>query len=215
MLNLLTDIAPGKYLIKDERQMHKFISSVIEVLKKKVAIIANKYCNKYYKSDPSAASLTILNEGLLKFFTQCPHYDPTTKCISGIEDDKHLVNLLSKIWVRCAMDLNKKYNSQKSTITASAYDIDDLQTKSHHKTAVHSTTMVERELLTEVLSFLRSQPNQILFEVFNAYLIDGLSHAEISKKFGISVKTSRNRKSDAVELVKAHFRDRFKDLYLK
>jgi RNA polymerase sigma-70 factor (ECF subfamily) len=137
-------------------------------------------CERYAGTNDDI--IEILNDGFLKIFKEINRYSPSyTDTVASFK------GWLRKIMVYTAIDhyrKNKKYFSNEFTEPTT------LQIASSQESALDKLSYEEILKAIQLLS-------PAYRTVFNLFVIDGLSHEEISKKLGIAEGTSKSNLSKA------------------
>lgn len=137
-------------------------------------------CERYAGNHDDAKD--ILNEGFLKIFREIYKYKP------AYEDSMaSFTGWLRKIMVYTSIDHYRKNKKHLLNIQA---DPTLLQIASTYETAI------EKMSYEEILSAIQLL-SPAYRTVFNLFVIEGLSHIEISKKLGIAEGTSKSNLSKA------------------
>ncbi len=137
-------------------------------------------CDRYTSNEEDA--LEILNDGFLKVFKEIHHYSPAyTDVVSSFK------GWLRKIMVYTAIDHFRKYHKHKMVM-----DLDQvvMQVPSGGEDALDKLSYEEIIRGIQELS-----PGYRT--VLNLFIIEGLSHEEISEQLGISTGTSKSNLSKA------------------
>ena len=137
-------------------------------------------CDRYTNNQEDA--LEILNDGFLKIFKEIHHYQPAyADVVSSFK------GWLRKIMVYTAIDHFRKYHKQRM--------ITELDNVVFQVSAV-SEDAVEKLAHEEIIRAVQDlSPGYRT--VFNLFVIEGLSHEEISQRLDISVGTSKSNLSKA------------------
>jgi RNA polymerase sigma factor (sigma-70 family) len=137
-------------------------------------------CDRYTNRQDDA--LEILNDGFLKIFREIHHYQPAyADVVSSFK------GWMRKIMVYTAIDHFRK-NQKHQLVTQ--LDSVVFQVESSGETAIDKLSYEEIIRGVQELS-----PGYRT--VFNLFIIDGLSHEEISNQLGISTGTSKSNLSKA------------------
>ena len=137
-------------------------------------------CDRYANKQDDAVE--ILNDGFLKIFKEIHHYKPAyTDVVSSFK------GWLRKIMVYTAIDHFRK-NHKHSIVTQ--LDSVVYQVSSRHEDAVDKLSYEE---IIRAIQWLSPGYRT----VFNLFIIEGLSHEEISNQLDISVGTSKSNLSKA------------------
>lgn len=137
-------------------------------------------CDRYANKQDDAVE--ILNDGFLKVFKEIHRYQPAyADVVSSFK------GWVRKIMVYTAIDHFRKYHKQRMVT-----HLDDLvyQLPSVNEDAIEKLTYDEIIKAIQDLS-------PAYRTVFNLFVIDGLSHDEISGQLGIAVGTSKSNLSKA------------------
>ena len=137
-------------------------------------------CLRYAGNKDDAVE--ILNDGFLKIFKQIQKYKP-----AYADNMASFKGWLRQIMVYTSIDHYRK-NKNHSINNYTSPDL--LQIASSYETAIDNLSFAE--ILKAV-----HQLSPAYRTVFNLFVIDGLSHAEISKKLGIVEGTSKSNLSKA------------------
>jgi RNA polymerase sigma-70 factor (ECF subfamily) len=137
-------------------------------------------CDRYANKQEDAVE--ILNDGFLKIFREIHHYSPAyADVVSSFK------GWLRKIMVYTAIDHFRK-NHKHTLVTQLDHVV--YQVSSTHEDAIDKLSYEEIIRAVQHLS-----PGYRT--VFNLFIIEGLSHEEISNKLDISVGTSKSNLSKA------------------
>ncbi|MBL7745535.1 MAG: RNA polymerase sigma factor [Chitinophagaceae bacterium] len=137
-------------------------------------------CDRYTNNQEDAVE--ILNDGFLKIFREIHHYQPAySDVVSSFK------GWLRKIMVYTAIDHFRK-NQKHKVLT-------DLDNVVYHVEAVNEDAIdkLSHEEIIRAIQELSPGYRTVL----NLFIIDGLSHEEISKHLGISTGTSKSNLSKA------------------
>jgi RNA polymerase sigma-70 factor (ECF subfamily) len=137
-------------------------------------------CDRYTSNQED--SLEILNDGFLKIFKEIHHYQPAyADVVSSFK------GWLRKIMVYTAIDHFRK-NQKHKVVT----ELDSVvyQVESVNEDAIDKLS--HEEIIRSIQELSPGYRT-----VFNLFVIDGLSHEEISNKLGISTGTSKSNLSKA------------------
>ncbi len=137
-------------------------------------------CDRYTHNQEDA--IEILNDGFLKIFKEIHHYKPAyADVVSSFK------GWLRKIMIYTAIDHFRK-NHKHTMVT----ELDSViyQFQSAHENALDKLS--HEEIIRAIQKLTPGYRT-----VFNLFVIDGLSHEEISNKLGISVGTSKSNLSKA------------------
>jgi RNA polymerase sigma factor (sigma-70 family) len=137
-------------------------------------------CERYAGNNDDI--MEILNDGFLKIFKEIYRYQP-----AYVDTVSSFKGWLRKIMVYTAIDHYRK-NKKYSTTDDSEPTI--LQIAATNETALDKLSYDEILKAIQLLS-------PAYRTVFNLFVIDGLSHDEISKKLGIAEGTSKSNLSKA------------------
>lgn len=141
---------------------------------------AMSICDRYTHRQED--SVEILNDGFLKIFKEIHHYTPAyTDEVSSFK------GWLRKIMIYTSIDHFRKNNKHKGTteLDAALYHLE-----SHHESAFDKISY------DEIIHFIQNL-SPVYRVVFNLFIIEGMSHEEISSQLGISVGTSKSNLSKA------------------
>ncbi len=125
----------------------------------------------------------IVNDGFLKIFKELYAFKP----VYGNEEIA-LKGWIKRIMINTAIDYYRKYHKQQMMLNGkedAALMLTD-----------NSETSLDKMSYDEVIKIVQKL-SPMYRAVFNLYVIDGLSHEEISKHLGISVGTSKSNLSKA------------------
>jgi len=137
-------------------------------------------CERYTGSNEDAVE--ILNDGFLKIFKEIYKYKPAyTNRIASFK------GWLRKIMVYTAIDHFRKF--RKHTLPGHEDPV-TLQVASHFENPLDKMTYEELLKLVQKLS-------PAYRTVFNLFVIEGMSHEEISKQLGIAEGTSKSNLAKA------------------
>ncbi len=137
-------------------------------------------CDRYANKQEDAVE--ILNDGFLKIFREIHHYQPAyADVISSFK------GWLRKIMVYTAIDHFRK-NQKHQMIT-------QLDSVVYHLPTIHEDA-VEKLSYEEIIRAIQ-ELSPGYRTVFNLFIIEGLSHEEISGQLGISTGTSKSNLSKA------------------
>ncbi|MGV3658509.1 MAG: RNA polymerase sigma factor [Chitinophagaceae bacterium] len=120
----------------------------------------------------------VVNDGFVKAFRHFANF----KCPDGMEPQKSLMAWLKSIMVHTAIDELRK--------THLVPEIGNLPNQAD-TTVDHQTRADNGLLYKELIDELKKLP-PVYRAVFNMYVIDGYTHAEIGAHLGISVGTSKS-----------------------
>lgn len=135
-------------------------------------------CLRFSRSRESA--LEMLNDGFLKVFLKINQYN----------SEYPFKPWLRKIIVNAAIDHYRKYQQNQT---------DNFEVSEVHSPVYNEALdQLEFEDLLQVMQLLPAAYQM----VFNLYVVEGLSHAEIAKKLGVSVGTSKSNLSKARQKIK-------------
>jgi RNA polymerase sigma factor (sigma-70 family) len=137
-------------------------------------------CDRYTNNQEDAVE--ILNDGFLKIFREIHHYQPAyTDVVSSFK------GWLRKIMVYTAIDHFRKFHKHRM--------MTELDNVVYQVPAV-SEDAFEKLSHEEIIRAIQDlSPGYRT--VFNLFVIEGLSHEEISQQLGISVGTSKSNLSKA------------------
>ncbi len=137
-------------------------------------------CDRYANKQDDA--IEILNDGFLKIFREIHHYKPAyADVVSSFK------GWLRKIMVYTAIDHFRK-NHKHQMVS----QLDNVV----YQVATASEDAVDKLSYDEIIrSVQQLSPGYRV--VFNLFIIEGLSHEEISKQLGVSVGTSKSNLSKA------------------
>jgi RNA polymerase sigma factor (sigma-70 family) len=137
-------------------------------------------CDRYAKKQEDA--LEILNDGFLKIFKEIHNYKPAyADVISSFK------GWMRKIMIYTAIDHFRK-NQKHRMVT-------QLDNVVYHIPTVHEDA-IEKLSYEEIIRAIQElSPGYRI--VFNLFIIEGLSHEEISRQLGISSGTSKSNLSKA------------------
>jgi RNA polymerase sigma-70 factor (ECF subfamily) len=137
-------------------------------------------CDRYTNNQEDA--IEILNDGFLKIFREIHHYKPAyADVVSSFK------GWLRKIMIYTAIDHFRK-NHKHSMVT-------ELDSVMYQFQAVQETAVDKLSHEEIIRAIQKLTPGYRT--VFNLFIIDGLSHEEISNKLGISIGTSKSNLSKA------------------
>jgi RNA polymerase sigma factor (sigma-70 family) len=137
-------------------------------------------CDRYTNKQEDAVE--ILNDGFLKIFKEIHHYQPAyTDVVSSFK------GWLRKIMVYTAIDHFRKY--QKHRMVA---ELDNVV----YQVAAVSEDALDKLSYEEIIRAVQ-ELSPGYRTVFNLFVIEGLSHDEISTQLGISTGTSKSNLSKA------------------
>ena len=137
-------------------------------------------CERYAGNNYDAVE--ILNDGFLKIFKELHKYRP-----AYADSIASFKGWLRKIMVYTAID---QYRKNKKHLLNGHADPSLLQIASHYETALDKLSYEEILKAVQLLS-------PAYRTVFNLFVIEGLSHDEISQKLGIAEGTSKSNLSKA------------------
>ena len=159
--------------VRNERESQKIIYSSFYGY-------AMTICERYALNKDD--SVEILNDGFLKIFKELHKYHP-----SYADSMASFKGWLRQIMVYTSID---HFRKNKKHILNGHADPSLLQIVSHHESALDKLTYEEIIKAVQNLS-------PAYRTVFNLFVIDGLSHDEISKKLGIAEGTSKSNLAKA------------------
>lgn len=137
-------------------------------------------CDRYTSNQEDAVE--ILNDGFLKIFREIHHYQPAyADVISSFK------GWLRKIMVYTAIDHFRK-NQKHKVVT----ELDNVV----YQVEAVSEDAIDKLSHEEIIRAIQ-ELSPGYRTVFNLFIIDGLSHEEISNKLGISTGTSKSNLSKA------------------
>ena len=137
-------------------------------------------CDRYTNNQDDAVE--ILNDGFLKIFREIHHYKPAyTDVVSSFK------GWLRKIMIYTAIDHFRKFHKHKmvTSLDAVSYEFSSINEDAIDKLSHEEIIKAIQELTPGYRT------------VFNLFVIDGLSHEEISDRLGISIGTSKSNLSKA------------------
>ena len=148
-------------------------------------------CDRYASNQEDA--IEIINDGFLKIFREIHNYQPAySDVVSSFK------GWLRKIMIYTAIDHFRKYHKHQM--------VTDLDTVMYQAPA-HTIDALDRISHEEIIRCVQ-QLSPGYRAVFNLFVIDELSHEEISKELGISVGTSKSNLAKArKQLQKILFRE--------
>lgn len=126
------------------------------------------------------AALEIVNDGFLKVFTKIEQYDVS----------KNFKPWLRKILVRAAIDYYRKYGERKLEVVQMTTSDDSTYNEALDQLAYDDLMLIIQQL----------SPAYRL--VFNLYVVEGYSHAEVAEQLGISIGASKSNLSKARQKIK-------------
>ena len=137
-------------------------------------------CDRYTSRQEDAVE--ILNDGFLKVFREIHHYQPAySDVVSSFK------GWVRKIMVYTAIDHFRKYQKHKM--------VTDMDSVVYQVAAVNESAVDKLSYEEIIRSVQELSPGYRT--VFNLFVIDGLSHDEISRQLGISTGTSKSNLSKA------------------
>ena len=137
-------------------------------------------CDRYTSRQEDAVE--ILNDGFLKVFREIHHYQPAySDVVSSFK------GWVRKIMVYTAIDHFRKYQKHKM--------VTELDSVVYQVAAVNESAVDKLSYEEIIRSVQELSPGYRT--VFNLFVIDGLSHDEISRQLGISTGTSKSNLSKA------------------
>ncbi len=136
-------------------------------------------CQRYCRTQDEARE--VLNDGFLKVFNKIESYDSSMSFRAW----------LKRILINTAID---NYRAQSRHYNH--YDLDRVMTHAREE-----ETPLDRISHEELLKKVQLLPPAYKL-CFNLFVIDGLTHEEISRKLGISVGTSKSNVTRARELLR-------------
>jgi len=137
-------------------------------------------CERYAGNNDDI--MEILNDGFLKIFKEIYRYKP-----SYIDTVASFKGWLRKIMIYTAID---HYRKNKKHLVNGYMEPSSLQIASSNETAIDKLSYEEILKAIQLLS-------PAYRTVFSLFVIDGLSHEEISQKLGIAEGTSKSNLSKA------------------
>lgn len=169
-----------KYCLKDDRKSQQLL---YESYYKFALKIAFRYIDDYNDA------LTITNDSFIKVFKNLKQFELTAD--AQILEPRFF-GWLKKIVINTSLDFLKKENRQISFENIDNPQIWELSEKSE---------LADSKLLyKELIGFLKELPPSYN-RVFNLYVIDGYSHAEIAELLHISIGTSKSNLFKAKEIL--------------
>lgn len=126
-------------------------------------------------------ALDILHEGFIKIFRYIARYQTGTNLAAWVK----------RIMVNTAIDNYRKTSKNRTSDLETAYDVCSLD--------ADAVSQITAENIMEAIQELPSQYRTI----FNLFIIEGYSHAEIGQKLGINESTSRSNLAKARKKLKA------------
>lgn len=132
-------------------------------------------CRRYAKSEQTAKEM--LNDAFLKVFTKIDQYDT----------HQPLKPWLRRILINAAIDHHRKYESQQPI----------LQSLEESPPMLNTQNKGFEQLAYEDVVRLLQHLSPAYRTVFNLYVVDGYTHAEIAHQLGISVGTSKSNLAKA------------------
>jgi RNA polymerase sigma factor (sigma-70 family) len=137
-------------------------------------------CDRYTSNQEDA--LEIMNDGFLKIFKEIHHYQPAYADVVG-----SFKGWLRKIMVYTAIDHFRKNQKHKvvTELDSVVYQVESVSEDAIDKLSHEEIIRAVQELSPGYRT------------VFNLFIIEGLSHEEISNKLGISTGTSKSNLSKA------------------
>lgn len=137
-------------------------------------------CDRYASRQDDA--IEILNDGFLKIFKEIHHYQPAyTDVVSSFK------GWLRKIMVYTAIDHFRKHHKHQMVT-----DLDQVV----YPVAAVNEDAIDKLSYDEIIRAVQ-ELSPGYRTVFNLFVIEGLSHDEISDKLGISTGTSKSNLSKA------------------
>ena len=137
-------------------------------------------CDRYAGNQND--SLEILNDGFLKVFKEVHHYKPSYADVMG-----SFKGWIRKIMVYTAIDHYRKQHKHRM--------VTELETVVYQIPSLHENALdkISHEEIIRAIQDLSPGYRVVL----NLFIIEGLSHDEISKKLGISEGTSKSNLAKA------------------
>ncbi len=139
-------------------------------------------CLRYARTRESA--LEMLNDGFLKVFQKIDQYNM----------DMQFKPWLRKILVNAAIDYYRRYEQKRETLSPTGAI----------PPATYNEALDQLEF-EDLLNIMQQLPPAYRM-VFNLYVVEGLSHADIAAQLGISVGSSKSNLSKARQKIKTLLR---------
>jgi RNA polymerase sigma factor (sigma-70 family) len=137
-------------------------------------------CDRYTNRQEDA--LEILNDGFLKVFREIHHFSPAYADVNS-----SFKGWLRKIMIYTAIDYFRKYNKHQALIES---ENGVLELPGYRETPLDK--MSYEEIIRSI-----QQLSPGYRTVLNLFIVEGLSHEEISNQLGISVGTSKSNLAKA------------------
>ena len=166
--------------------------SVYNLLAGKMFAVCLRYCNNYEDARD------VLHDGFVTVFTK----------IGQFHSEGSFEGWVRRIFVNHAIEHYR--NNAKLPVVASVDDIDRYSETSEDDDEWGAYQLTE----AEILAMVDELPPQYKV-VFNLYVIDGLSHKEISERLGISDGTSRSNLLRARSILQKVINDRVNSVTCK
>lgn len=169
-------------------ELHTIIKGCIELNRQSQRAFYEKFygfaasiCNKYCHQDEEM--IEIVNDGFLKIFKELHNFKP-------VFDDEEIAlkGWMKRIMINTAIDHYRKYRKHQLMIDQNEHKTETL--------AYNGETSLDKISYDEILKAIKNL-SPAYRTVFNLFVIDGLSHEEISKQLNISVGTSKSNLAKA------------------
>ncbi|MDE3235270.1 MAG: sigma-70 family RNA polymerase sigma factor [Bacteroidota bacterium] len=138
-------------------------------------------CMRYANNEED--TIEMVNDGFLKIFKELHAFKPVFS-----NEEVSLKGWMKRIMVNTAIDHYRKYYKRQLLI--------DAREDKAISVAQHGESSIDKLSYEELLKVVQ-QLSPGYRAVFNLYVIDGLSHEEISAELGISVGTSKSNLAKA------------------
>jgi RNA polymerase sigma factor (sigma-70 family) len=142
---------------------------------------AMSVCHRYASAEDDAVEM--MNDGFLKIFREIGHFTPSYADTAG-----SFTGWLRRIMVNTAIDHFRKHHKKAMATTSLHEGVINLP--------AHTAGPIEKITHDEIIRCIQ-QLSPGYRTVFNLFVIEGLTHEEISRKLGISEGTSKSNLSKA------------------
>ncbi|MCC7299154.1 MAG: RNA polymerase sigma factor [Bacteroidia bacterium] len=139
--------------------------------------ICRRYCSSYEQAQD------VLQDSFIKIFENIKHFN----------NSGSFIGWMCRIVINTAITHNLKWDNRRSTFDGVEYDV------------VENINLLHNLSLKELLALVEKLPDGCRI-VFNMYVIDDFTHAEIAEQLKISVGTSKSQLSRAKSLLMAQLK---------